>query len=91
MDRVGVRELRQSASKLLERVAAGESLVITNHGREVARLVPPSPKQLTRDEMIAQGLLIPGTGNILDFTPVTLPAGTPTSEEVLRELREERL
>jgi len=37
---VGVRELRQNLSRYLDRVKSGESLVVTEHGREVARLVP---------------------------------------------------
>lgn len=37
---VGVRELRQNLSKYLDRVKAGEDLVVTEHGREVARLLP---------------------------------------------------
>jgi prevent-host-death family protein len=40
MSEVGVRELRQNLSRYLDRVKAGESLVVTEHGREVARLVP---------------------------------------------------
>lgn len=40
MDRIGVRELRQHASRYLERVAQGESLEVTDRGRPVARLVP---------------------------------------------------
>ena len=40
MDRIGVRELRQHASRYLERVAHGESLEVTDRGRPVARLVP---------------------------------------------------
>ena len=39
-DAVGVRELRQNLSKYLDHVKAGEDLVVTEHGREVARLVP---------------------------------------------------
>ena len=39
-DSVGVRELRQNLSKYLDRVKAGEDLVVTERGREVARLVP---------------------------------------------------
>jgi prevent-host-death family protein len=39
-ERVGVRELRQNLSRYLERVKAGDSLTVTEHGREVARLVP---------------------------------------------------
>ena len=40
MKRIGVRELRQQASRYLEEVAAGERIEITDRGRPVARLVP---------------------------------------------------
>lgn len=42
MKSIGVRELRQHASKYLEEVAAGESIEITDRGHPVARLVPIS-------------------------------------------------
>lgn len=37
---VAIRELRQNLSRYLRRVEAGESLVVTDRGRGVARLVP---------------------------------------------------
>jgi prevent-host-death family protein len=37
---VGVRELRQNLSRYLARVKDGETLTVTEHGHEVARLVP---------------------------------------------------
>lgn len=40
MERIGVRELRQHASRYLARVARGESLEVTDRGRAVAHLVP---------------------------------------------------
>ncbi|PXX06303.1 type II toxin-antitoxin system Phd/YefM family antitoxin [Mycolicibacterium moriokaense] len=40
MKTIGVRELRQHASRYLDEVAAGESIEITDRGRPVARLVP---------------------------------------------------
>lgn len=40
LNSVGVRELRQNASKLLDRVKAGESYEITEHGKPVAMLIP---------------------------------------------------
>ena len=40
MRSIGVRELRQNASRYLEEVAAGESIEITDRGHPVARLVP---------------------------------------------------
>ena len=43
MTTVGVRELRQNLSKYLERVKAGEPLVVTERGQVVARLVPAGP------------------------------------------------
>lgn len=37
---VAIRELRQNLSRYLRRVEAGESLIVTDRGRGVARLVP---------------------------------------------------
>ena len=37
---VGVHEAKTQLSRLLERVQAGEEIVITRRGEEVARLVP---------------------------------------------------
>lgn len=37
---VGAFEAKTTLSALLERVAAGEEVLITKHGRAVARLVP---------------------------------------------------
>jgi|ERR1700689_735383 len=41
--KVGVRELRQNLSRYLERVKDGETLTVTERGREVARLIPSHP------------------------------------------------
>lgn len=40
MKTIGVRELRQHASRYLEEVAGGESIEITDRGHPIARLVP---------------------------------------------------
>lgn len=40
MERIGVRELRQHASRYLARVANGETFEVTDRGRPVAHLVP---------------------------------------------------
>jgi prevent-host-death family protein len=69
MDRIGVRELRQSASRYLERVARGESLEITDRGRPVAHLVPITTEPWA--DMVASGqvtLAEDGT-DITDETP----------------------
>lgn len=92
MESVGVRELRQDASGLLARVqATGSGIEITSHGRPVARLMPiETGTSPSRDQLIAAGVLRPGRGSPLDVTPVTLPAGSPDSGELLAQLRDDR-
>ena len=40
MERIGATEAKTHLPRLLDRVARGESLTITRHGKPVARLVP---------------------------------------------------
>jgi prevent-host-death family protein len=89
---VGVRELRQNLSRYLDRVKQGESLVVTERGREVARLVPSGPVDSPLARLVAErGATMPrGRLSELD-APDGRPAGGPPSGQVLDELREERL
>jgi prevent-host-death family protein len=55
MSEVASRELRNDTAGVLRRVAAGEQVVITVNGRQVARLVPVQPARrrwLPRTELI---------------------------------------
>lgn len=54
---VGAFEAKTKLSELLDRVEAGEEVVITRHGKEVARLAPPGkPKpKATVKELLAIG------------------------------------
>ncbi len=56
---VGVRELRQNLSVHLDRVKAGTTLTVTEHGRAVAELrpLPAESDQLAR--LVADGRLMP--------------------------------
>ena len=47
MKTAGIREARQNLSALIEEVRRGHELVLTDRGRPVARLVPPS-RELSR-------------------------------------------
>jgi len=89
MERIGVRELRQNASKYLDKVKAGETVEVTERGQLVALLVPPNPALTARDRLIAEGkLLPPESGGSFRFprrVKVTLDSGV-----VLDELREDR-
>ena len=84
----GVRELRQSASQILDQVKNGTVVEITEHGVPVARLVPI--KNSLYEEYIESGLIIPAVNS--DWRPTKNPIkikGNKTSTEVLLELRAE--
>lgn len=53
MQRIGVRELRQHASRYLALVARGERVEVTDRGRPIAMLVP-LPGQ-PWDDLLASG------------------------------------
>jgi prevent-host-death family protein len=57
MERIGVRELRQHASRYLARVRAGETIEVTDRGRAVARLVPVAEESW--QELVDGGQLAP--------------------------------
>ena len=67
MESVGSFEAKTHLPALLKRVEAGETIIITKHGRAIARLVPPDEGQLemTREEAIA-GLLEFGKRHPMD-------------------------
>jgi prevent-host-death family protein len=87
--RIGVRELRQNASKYLARVKAGETVEVTERGALIALLTPPSPAESARDRLIAAGKLIPATGPLR--LPEPMHVEGPSSAEILDELRADRL
>jgi prevent-host-death family protein len=87
MDRIGVRELRQHASRWLRRVSAGESFEVTDRGRPVALLVPvPAGEGL--EALLGSGQARAGAGRITDLgPPIPLRPGAPRPSEVLERLR----
>ena len=54
MTSVGAYEAKTHLPRLLERVEAGETIIITRHGREVAKLVPADRGTSNPDETIAE-------------------------------------
>ena len=53
MRSVGAYDAKTHLPSLLDQVERGETITITKHGREVARLVPVTPTSTTPDEAIA--------------------------------------
>lgn len=56
---VGVHEAKTHLSRLLERVTAGEEIVITRRGEEVARLVPSARPDVRRFGLDRGRLVVP--------------------------------
>lgn len=86
MSRIGVRELRQHASRYLARVKAGETVEVTERGQLVALLVPPHPAAHARERLIADGRLVAGARPL---RPPRRVRGSGDSGRVLDELRDE--
>jgi prevent-host-death family protein len=89
MARVGVRELRQNLSVYLDRVKAGETLEVTEHGRVVAQLAPnPAAAAGVLERLIADGLAVrpASTGRTLPLPPAAVDRAI---SDVLREMRDE--
>jgi prevent-host-death family protein len=82
-ERVGVRELRQNLSVYLDRVKAGETLEVTEHGHAVGLLTPlPRTPQSTLERLMAEGRIAPGTGDLLAYlraNPPVRPSSEPTA------------
>jgi prevent-host-death family protein len=72
---VGVRELRNNLSRYLERVEAGEEVVVTDHGRPVARVLPLGGPR-TLDRLVSAGLVTPARTR---KRPSSRPLETPGS------------
>jgi len=49
---IGAYEAKTHFSQLLEQVANGDTVVITKHGHEVAKLVPADPASASPNEAI---------------------------------------
>jgi len=78
MRTAGVREARQNLSALLDEVKQGREIVITEHGRPVAKLVPPDR---------------PRSKGVPNFAAIRrrMPSFDPPLSTTLDEDREDRL
>jgi prevent-host-death family protein len=83
---IGIRELRQYASRYLRLVEErGEPIEITDRGRPVA-LLTPVPKGSRIEQLAASGRLRRGSRGPLP-RPVSPTAGVPLPSQVLEGLR----
>ncbi|HEV7711745.1 MAG TPA: hypothetical protein VGP16_26395 [Asanoa sp.] len=91
---MGIREVTRNTSKMIHRAAAGETVVITEHDRPIAMLVPlPSTGDPAVDELIRDGVLTPASnpGGIAALLAVTPVEGDGDAGQAIADQREERL
>lgn len=94
MNRIGVRELRQNASRYLALAKAGQTVEITERGTLVALLVPPQPSHSNRDRLVSAGRLLPAsspTGRAHAPQPIRESAEAPSNQQLLDAERDDRL
>jgi prevent-host-death family protein len=82
---VGIRQLQQHASAVIQRVKDGEVIEITERGRPVAQIGPPRKSPI--EVLIDAGLADPATMSIHDLPPPLPARGRPLGE-ILEEMRE---
>jgi prevent-host-death family protein len=91
---ISVRELSHNTSGVVERVERGETIEITKRGRVVAVLQPVGARRNAYDELVAAGVIIPGSGNPISARkrlglPLRSHPGEQPFSEVLEQMREE--
>lgn len=88
MQSIGVRELRQHASRWLRLVAQGETLRVTVRGVPVAYLAPLPESEDTLERLVAEGRVEAPAGDLLAcLARLGPPPDRPPLSEHLEELR----
>jgi prevent-host-death family protein len=91
MERIGIRELRNETSKVVQRAKSGERIIVTIDGVPAAQLGPiaETPAERTITELLAMGALLPprATTPSRPASPIKLRAGARTTTDVLMEDR----
>ena len=85
--RIGIQELEANPSRCLEEVKSGTTLVVTDKGCSVARVIPePETVQQTREALQAAGIAWSGK-RPKKRTPSVQLRGNRTISDIVRENR----
>lgn len=94
---ISVRELKSHLSEYLRRVAAGEEVIVTSHGKAVARLVALRSERRSRTSELEEAVALlrsqpwvrPGKGQLrLPKIVLRLKPGEKTLAKIVGEERE---
>jgi prevent-host-death family protein len=92
METIGLRELNQNPSKAVARVRAGHSVIVTDRGKPILRMVPErsTPRTLLED-LVAQGRAEPPAERGMPPVEPELAPTTPSlSDLIIAERNRER-
>ena len=86
MERIGVRELRQHASRYLALVARGERIEVTDRGKPIAMLVPVQASAW--DDLLTSGRVSPPEDDldVADEEPVDYGVDASSRLRAMRDL-----
>lgn len=82
---VGIRDLRDNLSRHLKAVREGGEVVVTDHGKPVAKLVPYS-EPAWYERMVAEGRITPAD-RPKQPAPEPLPANGTVSDLLIEQRR----
>jgi prevent-host-death family protein len=89
MSYTGIRDLKANLSAYLRRVEAGQTVVITRHGKPIGRIVPISQSVEAKLEALNQvGLIAWNQRKLQPLAPVAKLQGERTMADLLLEDRE---
>ena len=82
MTEIGVRALKQNASRVVAEAAAGEVITVTSQGEPVAKLIGIGRSRV--DELVESGLASPARGDLADLPA---PDSGPSLSAALEAMR----
>lgn len=90
-EKIGIRELRQHASRYVAMAKAGKRVPVTDRGKLVAYLVPADEPRSVFEQLVAAGKVRRATAKgIADLLPIPpAPPGEKSLSETLQEMRDE--
>ena len=84
METVGIKDLKAKLSSYIDKVSKGEEIVITEHGREVAIIIPISKERRVIKSLIEAGKAHWAKGKPKGLKGIKLQ-GKPLSETIIEE------
>lgn len=91
METIGLRELNQNPSKAVARVRAGASLIVTDRGKPVLRMIPEAGQLSTLQEMTLAGeVRAPAETGMPDVEPDLAPGVESLSAIMIADRDRER-